>query len=165
MKGTGDGILATFDGPSRAIRCAEELRIAVRTLGLVARAGVHAGEVERRGDDVTGVGVTVAARVCALADRDEILVSRTLHDLLLGSEIALQHHSTTTLKGLPDTWDLFVVARRSTDAASRDHLGGPAASLTTREPSSRRSRGGRGAGRRAPRSDQSATLNRGSDER
>ena len=82
---TGDGLLATFDGPARAVRCALALRSRVHALGVELRAGVHTGELERRGGDVAGIGVHIAARVMALADADEVLVSRTVKDLVAGS--------------------------------------------------------------------------------
>ena len=110
VKMTGDGIVATFDSPSRAIRCAETLREQIRDLGLDVRAGIHAGEIERRGDDVAGVGVHTAARVSALAHAGEVLVSRTVKDLVAGSGIAFTERGTHTLKGVPDDWQLYAVS-------------------------------------------------------
>ena len=86
MKFTGDGVLATFDGPGRAIRCACAIRDGVESLGLEMRAGLHAGEIELRGDDVSGIAVHTAQRVSSLAGAGEVFVSRTVADLLAGSD-------------------------------------------------------------------------------
>ena len=107
VKSTGDGVLATFDGPARAIRCALAIKEAVRGLGLEVRAGVHAGEVELRGDDVGGIAVHIAARVAATAGANEVLVSRTVADLIAGSEVRLTDRGEYDLKGLPERWRLF----------------------------------------------------------
>jgi class 3 adenylate cyclase len=104
---TGDGLLATFDGPARAVRCALTLRDRVHALGVELRAGVHTGEIERRGGDVAGIGVHIAARVMALAGADEVLVSRTVRDLVAGSGLQFHDHGTHKLKGVPDTWQVF----------------------------------------------------------
>src|SRR5207249_1846240 len=88
VKTTGDGFLALFDAPSQAVRCAEAVVAGARPLGLSVRAGVHSGEVERRGEDVGGVGVHIGQRVAALAGPDEVLVSSTVKDLVVGSDIA-----------------------------------------------------------------------------
>lgn len=109
VKQTGDGIAATFDGPARAITCAGAIRDAVKPLGLEVRAGLHTGEIERRGDDVSGVGVHIAARVAQLAQPGEVLVSSTVRDLVVGSGIAFEDRGTHTLKGLPDEWRLLSV--------------------------------------------------------
>ncbi len=85
VKGTGDGVLAVLDGPARAIRAACAIRDAARQIGVESRAGIHAGEIERRGDDVAGIAVHVAARVCAFANANEVLVTRTVRDLTAGS--------------------------------------------------------------------------------
>jgi class 3 adenylate cyclase len=110
VKMTGDGIVAIFDSPSRAIRCGETLREQIRDLGLELRTGIHAGEIERRGDDVAGVGVHTAARVSALAHAGEVLVSRTVKDLVAGSGLAFTERGTHTLKGVQDDWQLYAVA-------------------------------------------------------
>jgi len=107
VKTTGDGVLATFDGPSRAISCARELGEAVRTLDLHLRAGVHTGEVELRGDDVAGMGVVIARRICDLAGDGTVLVSRTVKDLVTGSGIRLEDHGSHRLKGVPEVWQLY----------------------------------------------------------
>jgi class 3 adenylate cyclase len=104
---TGDGLLATFDGPARAVRCALAIRDAVRELGLQVRAGVHTGEVELRGDDVGGIAVHIGQRVSALAPPGEVFASRTVADLLLGSGIVLDDRGERTLKGIPGRWRIF----------------------------------------------------------
>ena len=109
VKQTGDGIAATFDGPGRAITCACAIRDVVRPLGLEIRAGLHTGEIDRRGDDVSGVGVHIAARVAALAQPGEVLVSSTVKDLVVGSGIAFEDRGTHQLKGVPDEWRLLSV--------------------------------------------------------
>ena len=107
VKTTGDGLLATFDGPARAIRCASSLR---EVLPVPIRAGLHTGEVELRGDDVGGIAVHIGARVSALAGAGEVLVSRTVKDLVAGSGISFVDKGTYTLKGVPDEWQLYAVA-------------------------------------------------------
>jgi class 3 adenylate cyclase len=110
VKTTGDGLLATFDGPARAIHCAESLRSSVAPLGLKIRAGVHTGEIERRGEDVTGLGVVIARRVCDLATEGEVLASRTVKDLVTGSGIAFAERGSHALKGVPEDWQLYAVS-------------------------------------------------------
>jgi class 3 adenylate cyclase len=112
VKTTGDGILATFDGPGRAMRCAAALRDELRGLGVQIRAGLHTGEVELREDDVGGIAVHIAARVMAAAGAGEILASRTVRDLVVGSDIALDDRGSRPLKGVQGTWQLFAVAQR-----------------------------------------------------
>ena len=109
VKHTGDGFLVTFDGPARAIRCAASIRDALAALGLRVRIGVHAGEVERRGGDIGGIAVHVGARVQAAARPDEILVSRTVRDLVAGSGISLSDRGVHRLKGVPEEWQLYAV--------------------------------------------------------
>jgi len=109
VKSTGDGHLAIFDGPARAIRCGRALRDAVQQAGLDLRVGIHTGEVERRGDDVAGVAVHLAQRVSALAHPGEVLVSRTVVDLVAGSEIEFDDRGEHELKGVPGRWRLFAV--------------------------------------------------------
>jgi class 3 adenylate cyclase len=111
VKTTGDGILATFDGPGRAIGCAAALRAELAGIGLQIRAGLHTGEVELRDDDVGGIGVHIAARVMAAAASGEILTSRTVRDLVVGSDIAAEDRGTHTLKGIDGTWQLFAITR------------------------------------------------------
>ncbi len=112
VKRTGDGFLATFDGPQRAIRCAMAIRDAVQALGIEVRAGLHTGECEVRGDDIGGIGVHIGARVSALARPNEVLVSSTLRDLVIGSGLEFDDRGTHDLKGVPDEWRLFAVASR-----------------------------------------------------
>jgi class 3 adenylate cyclase len=110
VKTTGDGFLVRFDGPARAIRCAGAVNAAVRELGLHSRAGVHCGEVELRPGDVSGIAVNIAQRVSALAGPDEVLVSRTVVDLVAGSEIEFADAGEHTLKGVPGDWRLYRVS-------------------------------------------------------
>ncbi len=107
VKTTGDGVLATFDGPSRGIGCAHAVARELASLGLRLRAGVHTGEIELRGDDIVGMGVVIARRICDLADTDEILVSRTVKDLVTGSDIELVGRGSHRLKGVSEEWHLF----------------------------------------------------------
>jgi class 3 adenylate cyclase len=110
VKQTGDGVLAVFDDPVRAVNAALDLARQLPVLGLSARAGLHTGIVERRGDgDVAGISVNIAARVQALADAGEVLVSRTLRDLLLGSGYQFRDRGSHQLKGVDGAWDLFEV--------------------------------------------------------
>ena len=109
VKTTGDGLLATFDGPSAGIAAARAIRDSVEALDVEIRAGVHTGEVEIRAGDVGGIGVHIGARIAALAGPGEILVSRTVKDLVTGSGIALQDRGTHSLKGVPDAWQVFAV--------------------------------------------------------
>jgi pimeloyl-ACP methyl ester carboxylesterase len=106
---TGDGLLATFDGPARAIRCADEIRRDVRGLDLEVRIGLHTGEFEIQGDDVGGIAVHIAARVMAGAGAGEILCSRTVKDLTAGSDLTYEDLGEHRLKGVPDPWQLFRV--------------------------------------------------------
>ena len=110
MKKTGDGFLAIFDGPARAIRCGEAISSAVRTINLGVRAGVHTGEVKLAEHDLDGIAVHIAARVCARAEADEVLVSSTVRDLVVGSGIAFDDRGLHELKGVPGNWQLFAVA-------------------------------------------------------
>jgi class 3 adenylate cyclase len=109
VKTMGDGVLATFDGPARAVRSACTLRDAVDDLGLCLRAGVHTAEIELVGNDVAGVGVHIGARVAALAAPGEVWVSRTVRDLISGSGLRLQDRGTHELKGTSETWQLYAV--------------------------------------------------------
>jgi class 3 adenylate cyclase len=109
VKSTGDGVLALFDRPGRAIRCATALRDRLRGSGLEIRAGVHTGEVHLRGDDVGGIAVHFAARVMAAAAPGEVLVSSTVRDLVAGSDYVLEDRGAHSLKGLDGEWRLFAV--------------------------------------------------------
>jgi class 3 adenylate cyclase len=110
IKTTGDGFLATFDATGRALRCAADVVAGAKDIGLDLRAGVHTGEVEIRGDDIAGLAVTIAKRVCDLAGPDEVLVSRTVTDLVAGSGVAFEDRGEHELKGVPGVWRLFAVA-------------------------------------------------------
>ena len=107
IKSTGDGVLATFDVPGRAIHAARAMRDAVHQIGLQIRAGLHVGEIELRGDDVAGVAVHVAARVAATAEADEILVSSTVKELVAGSGLEFVDRGEHDLKGVPGSWHLY----------------------------------------------------------
>ena len=107
VKRTGDGLLATFDGPGRGVRAARDVQDAVRPLGIDVRAGLHTCEVERRADDVAGIGVHIGARVSALAGAGEVLVTSTVKDLVNGSELVFEDRGPRTLKGVPGDWHLW----------------------------------------------------------
>ena len=107
---SGDGFLAMFDGPQRAIRCAMAIRDAVQALGIEVRAGLHTGECEVRGDDIGGIAVHIGARVSALAGPNDVLVSSTLRDLVIGSGLEFEDRGAHELKGVPGEWHLFAVA-------------------------------------------------------
>ena len=107
---SGDGFLAMFDGPQRAIRCAMAIRGAVKALGIEVRAGLHTGECEVRGDDIGGIAVHIGARVSALAGPNDVLVSSTLRDLVIGSGLEFDDRGIHELKGVPGEWHLFAVA-------------------------------------------------------
>jgi class 3 adenylate cyclase len=110
IKTIGDGLLATFDGPARAIRCAQAVRDGARQLGLEVRVGLHTGEVEIMGDDISGVAVHIGERVCASAGSGEVLASRTVVDLVAGSGISFDDRGEHELKGVPGRWQLHAVA-------------------------------------------------------
>ncbi len=106
---TGDGFVASFDGPARAIRCAQEISEATENLGIELRVGLHTGECEVRGEDLGGLAVHIAARVGALASPGEVLVSGTVKDLVVGSGIEFGERGEHELKGVPGSWKLFAV--------------------------------------------------------
>ncbi|MGQ0685968.1 adenylate/guanylate cyclase domain-containing protein [Bradyrhizobium sp.] len=110
IKSTGDGILATFDGPGRAVRCALAFGSAVRQIGLPVRAGLHTGEIEVRGKDIGGIAVHAAARVMGHCGSDEVLVSRVVTDLVAGAGLKFADRGSHELKGLPGHWDLFAAS-------------------------------------------------------
>ncbi len=110
IKTTGDGFLAAFDGPARAVRCAQAIADAVTALGVEIRAGAHTGEVEVRGDDIGGLAVHIAARVAALAGAGEVLTSRTVKDLVAGSGISFTSRGMHELKGVPGQWELYTAS-------------------------------------------------------
>jgi class 3 adenylate cyclase len=109
IKTTGDGVLATFDGPTRAVRCACEIRDAVRSLDVEIRAGLHVGEIELRGNDVAGIAVHIGQRVQASAEPGEVIVSRTVTDLVAGSGLEFDDRGEHELKGVPGRWQLYAV--------------------------------------------------------
>jgi class 3 adenylate cyclase len=111
VKTTGDGFLATFDATGRALRCAADILAGAKDIGLDLRAGVHTGEVELRGDDVAGLAVTIAKRVCDLAGAGRVLVTRTVADQVVGSGFRFEEGGDWELKGVPGVWRLFAVAR------------------------------------------------------
>ena len=110
VKATGDGVLATFDGPARAIACGCELRDSLRPLGLDVRVGLHTGEIELRGADIGGIAVHIGARIAGVAHAGEVLVSRTVTDLVAGSGIEFADHGIHQLDGVPGDWQLFAVS-------------------------------------------------------
>ena len=165
VKSTGDGLLATFQGPAAAIRCAEAMRDELAGFGIRIRAGLHTGEIERMRDDVAGLAVHLAARVCAQAGAGEILVSQTIGDLVVGSGLGFEDRGAHRLKGIPGEWRLLAVAPHAAERElAATELGSPregqrpadrlAAALARRAPgairaavrlSPRRARSGGGA--------------------
>jgi class 3 adenylate cyclase len=121
VKHVGDGVIATFDGPARAIEAACSIIQATRKLGLDVKAGLHTGEVELRGDDIGGIAVHISARVAELAQGGEVLVSRTVKDLVAGSGIGFADRGAHTLKGIPDDWQLFAVDHGSFPGIAATH--------------------------------------------
>ncbi len=119
----GDGFFATFDGPIRAIRCAQAITNGVGELGLEIRAGLHTGECQVVDDKLAGIAVNIGARVAAQAGPGEILVSSTVKDLVAGSGLQFEERGQATLKGMPGEWQLHAVAR--TRSATRLHRGTP----------------------------------------
>ncbi|MBI3161535.1 MAG: adenylate/guanylate cyclase domain-containing protein [Chloroflexi bacterium] len=111
IKSTGDGFLATFDGPARAIRCAFAIRDQIQQLGIEIRAGLHTGEIELMGDDVGGIAIHIAARVLEQARANTIWVSRTVKDLVVGSDFSFSEQGSFQFKGIPEEWRLFTVDR------------------------------------------------------
>ena len=109
IKATGDGILATFDGPARAVQCARAILEAIERLDLVARAGVHTGEIELRGADIGGIAVNVGRRICDTAESGQILASNTVKDLVFGSGLEFEDRGEHALKGVPGRWQLYAV--------------------------------------------------------
>jgi class 3 adenylate cyclase len=112
IKQTGDGVLATFDGPTRAVLCAIALADRIPRIGIDIRSGLHTGECERRGDDIGGIAVHIAARIAALANAREVLVSDTVKDLVYGSGITFEDRGAHVLKGVHGEWSLFTSTGR-----------------------------------------------------
>jgi class 3 adenylate cyclase len=109
VKTTGDGFLATFDAATRAVRAATEIATAARGIGLEVRAGLHVGEIEMRSNDLAGLAVSIAKRICDLAGAGEVLVSETVKGHLVGSDMAFSERGTHVLKGVPDLWRLYAI--------------------------------------------------------
>jgi len=120
VKSTGDGHLATFDGPTQAIRCAESLRADAEALGIEIRAGIHTGECELLDADIGGIAVHIAARILGQAGAGEILVSRTVSDLVVGSGTGFEDRGSVELRGVPGTWQLLAVDRHGPRAGSAE---------------------------------------------
>jgi class 3 adenylate cyclase/dihydrofolate reductase len=112
VESTGDGIMATFDAPTRALRCAFALHQAVHGLGLEMRAAVHTGEIERREGGYGGIGVHIAARVMGQADADQVVVTRTVRDLATGTDLLFEPMGTVSLRGVPGDWELYLASLR-----------------------------------------------------
>jgi class 3 adenylate cyclase len=119
VKTMGDGFLATFDGPARGIRCARAITDQVGTLGIEVRAGLHTGECELIGDDIGGMAVNIGARIGALAGANEVFVSSTVKDLVVGSGISFSDRGPRELKGVPGEWRVYAVDKVETPASSR----------------------------------------------
>ena len=109
VKSLGDGLLATFAGPAQAVRCASRVIAETRSQGLDVRTGVHTGEVELGDGDVAGLAVHLAARIMGMAEGGEVLVSRTVRDLVIGSELRFSERGEHELKGIPDHWSLYAL--------------------------------------------------------
>lgn len=120
VKSTGDGHLTTFDGPTQAIRCAEALRAEAETLGIEIRAGIHTGECELLDADIGGIAVHIAARIVGRAGGGEILVSRTVRDLVVGSGASFEDRGSVELRGVPGTWQLLAVEHHGTRSGSAE---------------------------------------------
>jgi len=116
----GDGFLAAFDGPARAVRCACAISHNVHSLGIDVRAGLHTGECEIMGDKLGGIAVHIGARIAALARPGEVLVSSTVKDLVAGSDLSFLDRGTQPLKGVPGDWHLFAVGRYPHDTTARE---------------------------------------------
>jgi class 3 adenylate cyclase len=112
VKSTGDGVLATFDAPTRATRCAMALHETLSSVGLDIRAGLHTGEIELRGDDIGGIGVNIAARILDHAGAREVMVTRTVKELATGGDLVFTSRGSTTLRGVPDDWELYEATTR-----------------------------------------------------
>ena len=120
VESTGDGHLVTFDGPTQAIRCAEALRTDAEALGIEIRAGIHTGECELRDNNIGGIAVHIAARICGQAGAGEILVSRTVQDLVVGSGTGFEDRGSVELRGVPGSWQLLAVDRHGPPAGSAE---------------------------------------------
>jgi class 3 adenylate cyclase len=120
VKSTGDGHLFTFDGPTQAIRCAEALRDGAETLGIEIRSGIHTGECELMDADIGGIAVHIAARILGEADGGDVLVSRTVRDLVVGSGMGFEDRGVVELRGVPGSWELLAVNRHGAHGGSAE---------------------------------------------
>ncbi len=120
VKSTGDGHLITFDGPTQAIRCAEAVRADAEALGIEIRAAIHTGECELLGDDIGGLAVHIASRILGQAGAGEILVSRTVRDLVVGSGTGFEDRGNVELRGVPGSWQLLAINRHGPPAGSAE---------------------------------------------
>ena len=109
VRNTGDGYLAIFDGPGRAIQCGKAVNHELNQLGVEIRTGIHTGEVELRGEDVGGIAIHIAARVLAESAPNQVWISRTVKDLVVGSGLTFSEQGTYSLKGVPGKWNLYSV--------------------------------------------------------
>jgi class 3 adenylate cyclase len=112
VKSTGDGILARFDAPTRALRCGLALCSVTRRLGLELRAAIHTGEIEVRADDIGGIAVHIASRVLSQADSGQVVVTRTVRDLVIGADLDFKPLGLVSLRGVPGQWELFTASQR-----------------------------------------------------
>ena len=112
VKSTGDGILARFESPTRAVRCALAMCAASRRLGVELRAAIHTGEIEERGSDIGGIGVHIASRVLTQAPDGRVVVTRTVRDLATGADLAFEPLGSVELRGVPGEWELFAATQR-----------------------------------------------------
>jgi class 3 adenylate cyclase len=112
VKTLGDGFLAVFDGPARAVRCAQAISDSMSRQGVALRAGLHTGEIEAESEDIGGLAVTICARVVALAEPGEILVSSTVKDLVVGAALSFEDRGLHHLRGVPDSWHLYALRER-----------------------------------------------------
>ena len=119
VKTLGDGFLATFDGPARGIRCAHAIANKMPALDLQLRAGLHTGECEVIGEDIGGMAVNISARISGVAEPDQVLVSRTVKDLVVGSGISFSDRGARQLKGVPDEWHLYAVEQVEAPASNQ----------------------------------------------
>jgi len=119
VKFTGDGVLAMFDGPARAVRCAAALRDGAEDLGVDVRAGLHTGEIEMRGEDIGGIAVHIAQRICSAAASREIVASSTVKDLVAGSGLAFADRGVHQLRGVPDQWRAFAGSASTAEGRKR----------------------------------------------
>jgi class 3 adenylate cyclase len=122
VKTLGDGFPATFDGPERAVQCANELTQEVARVGVTIRAGIHTGEIEVMGDDIAGLAVHLASRVAAVAGPGEVLVTSTVRELVMGSTLRFSDLGRRALKGVPGEWQLLMVESRRGTAEARELL-------------------------------------------